>query len=114
MTTQGDWTRYEWRKVSTLHAPDATGGDKAGGCAGTIRSYTYRYYPPSSASYERCVGLAWCSDCRTWSGAMVHVPRDRVLDDPLAGLAPDERDRLRRQERGLVRHLDRMVRRELL
>jgi hypothetical protein len=111
VTARGDWAQYQWRKVSTLHAPD---GGKAGGCAGTIRTYAYRHHPPTSASYERCIGLAWCSDCRTWSGAMVHIPRDRMLDDPLASLAPDERDRLHRKEHELVRHLDRMARRGLL
>ncbi|MFC3893342.1 hypothetical protein ACFOWZ_17855 [Lentzea rhizosphaerae] len=114
MTAQGDWTLYQWRKVSSLHAEDAADGDKKGRCTGTIRSYAYRYYPPASTFYERCIGLAWCSDCRAWSSAMVHVPRDRVMDDPLAGLAPEERDRLHRKERELVRHLDRMVRRGLL
>jgi hypothetical protein len=113
VTAQGDWTRYQWRKVPELHAENAADGDKTFPCTGTIRSYAYRYHPPTSPFYERCIGLAWCSDCRTWSGAMVHVPRDRVMDDPLAGLAPEERARLHRKEKDLVRHLDRMVRRGL-
>lgn len=111
VTAQGDWARHQWRKVPRLHAEDAADGDEASRCTGTIRSYAYRYHPPTSAFYERCIGLAWCSDCRTWSGAMVHVSRDSVMDDPLAGLAPEERDRLHRKENELVRHLDRMARR---
>lgn len=107
MTAQdGWWTGYQWRNVSRLHADED--------CAGTVRSYAYRYYPPASTSYERCVGLAWCGDCRTWSGAMVHVPRDRVLEDALADLRSEERDRLYRKERELVRYLDRLARRGLL
>ena len=98
------WTRYQWRKVSTLHS-------ETGVCTGTVRSYVYRYHPPTSSFYDRCVGLTWCSDCRTWASAMVHVPRDEVLDDPLAGLDPEERDRLHRKEHELVRYLDRVVRR---
>lgn len=56
--------------------------------------------------FERCVGLAWCSGCRIYSGAMVHVPRTRVLVDALASLPADERDRLLRSEAKLIRYLE--------
>ncbi|MGW6448817.1 hypothetical protein [Lentzea sp. NPDC055074] len=39
------------------------------------------------------------------------MERDRVLDDPLAVLDADVRERLVRKELHLVRHLDRMARR---
>jgi hypothetical protein len=58
--------------------------------------------------FERCVGLAWCPGCRIYSGALVHIPRTRVLDDALASLPADERDRLRRSEVKLVDYLDRL------
>lgn len=56
--------------------------------------------------FERCVGLAWCSGCRIYCGAMVHVPRTRVLVDALASLPADERDRLLHSEAKLVRYLE--------
>ncbi|QUQ71355.1 hypothetical protein [Kutzneria sp. CA-103260] len=98
------WTRYRWRKVNTVH-------DQATECAGEVRHHTYRFYMPDSPRYERCVGLGWCSRCRRWQATMVHVPRAVDLPDPLAGLDPDQRDRLRRSEYALVRHLDRVDRR---
>jgi hypothetical protein len=70
----------------------------------------YLYYPPDSPSYERCIGLAWCSTRRTSTGNMVFVPRDEVLVDALAGLASHERDTLARSEVRLLDHLDRLVR----
>ncbi|MER7486109.1 hypothetical protein ABTY20_09435 [Streptomyces sp. NPDC126497] len=61
--------------------------------------------------FEQCVGLAWCSGCRIYSGAMVHVPRTRVLVDALGSLSEDEAVRLRRSEVKLVAHLDHQDRR---
>ncbi|MFC9492474.1 hypothetical protein ACFTZM_41295, partial [Streptomyces hydrogenans] len=58
-----------------------------------------------------CVGLAWCSGCRVYCGAMVHVPRTRVLVDALASLPEDEATALRRSEVKLVEHLARLERR---
>jgi hypothetical protein len=100
--------RWVWSKVSTIHQTRAA---DVGGCAGAIYSYRSRCHPPSDSRYERCVGLAWCSNCREYSGAMVFVPRDEHLPDPLADLSMSERERLVRSEVKLLDHLDRLVRR---
>ena len=92
-----EWRRWVWRKVSALH-PD---GDP---CPGTVATFTYRHYPPRSPSFERCVGLAWCPECRTYSATMVYVPRDRILP------SPPTRDGEPLSERTLVDHLARQVR----
>ena len=102
-----EWARYQWRKVSVLHGPERGNGD----CAATIHTYTYRVHPPESTSYERCISLSWCSDCRYWTGSMVYVARETELPDPLAELGTEQRERLHRKEYALVRHLDRLVRR---
>ncbi|MFD6276810.1 hypothetical protein ACFWFI_14730 [Streptomyces sp. NPDC060209] len=81
-------------------------------CGTAVRSYRYRFYPPESASFERCVGLAWCSGCRVYSGSMVHVPRVQVLDDALASLPWDRRERVERSEAKLVGYLDERLRSE--
>jgi len=60
--------------------------------------------------FERCVGFAWCSTCRIYSGNMVHIPRKRVLVDALASLPPEQRERLVRSETGLVEFLDHWLR----
>lgn len=60
--------------------------------------------------FERCVGLAWCSGCRIYSGNMVHVPQKRVLIDALASLPREHRNRLARKESELVEFLDRQIR----
>ncbi|SPF02692.1 hypothetical protein SMA5143A_3450 [Streptomyces sp. MA5143a] len=57
--------------------------------------------------FERCVGLAWCLGCRIYTGAMVHVPRKRVLVDALASLPRDQRERLGRSEVELIEFLAR-------
>ncbi|MFD3608004.1 hypothetical protein ACFWXA_08000 [Streptomyces atroolivaceus] len=62
--------------------------------------------------FERCVGLAWCTGCGVYSGAMVHVPRDQVLADALAPLPLDEREHLERSEARLVGYLDERLRNE--
>ncbi|MEU2368917.1 hypothetical protein, partial [Streptomyces pseudogriseolus] len=80
-------------------------------CGTAVRSYQFRLYPPESSMFERCVGLAWCSGCRIYSGAMVHIPRTRVLVDALGSLPEDESVRLRRSEAKLVDYLDRQGRR---
>lgn len=72
-----------------------------------MRSYQYRFHPPESPMFERCVGLGWCSGCRIYSGAMVHVPRSTVLVDALASLPPERRERLLRSETRLIEFLDR-------
>ncbi len=76
-------------------------------------SYRYRVHPPPDDSFERCIGLAWCSTCREYSGAMVSVPHGEHLPDPLVGLSGLERERLTRSEVKLLEHLDRLVRRGL-
>ncbi|MFC9734130.1 hypothetical protein ACFWEO_07910 [Streptomyces roseolus] len=80
-------------------------------CGTDVRSYQFRVHPPESSVFERCVGLAWCSGCRVYCGAMVHVPRTRVLVDALASLPEDEAARLRRSEVKLVEYLERQGRR---
>jgi hypothetical protein len=106
----GRGTEWVWTKASVIHPPDASKRVRRQ-CRGALYSYVYRYYPPDSPSYERCIGLAWCSTCRTYTGNMVFVPRDEVLLDALAGLASHERDTLSRSEVRLLDHLDRLVRR---
>lgn len=76
-------------------------------CREPLRFYQYRFHPPESSMFDRCVGLAWCSGCRIYDGNMVHVPRRRVLVDALASLPAHERDRLLRKEAALIDHLDR-------
>lgn len=60
--------------------------------------------------FERCIGLAWCSTCRIYSGNMVEVPQKRVLVDLLASLPPEQRERLLRSETRLIAYLDRQAR----
>jgi hypothetical protein len=95
-------------KVSTIHGARAGSADA---CAGEIYSYRYRFYAPSDSLYERCVGLAWCSSCREYSGTMVFVPKDERVPDLLAEMPASERERLFRSEVKLLDHLDRLVRR---
>lgn len=75
-------------------------------CHEPVLSYQYRFHPPESSSFERCIGFAWCSGCRIYSANMVHVPRERVLVDVLASLPVDDRDQLLRKEAALVDCLD--------
>ncbi len=51
-------------------------------CGTPVRSYRYRFHPPESAMFERCVGLAWCSGCRPYSGHMVHDPGNESSSTP--------------------------------
>lgn len=60
--------------------------------------------------FECCIGLAWCSGCRIYSGNVVHVPRKRVLVDALASLPREQRERFLRSETRLVEFLDRQAR----
>jgi hypothetical protein len=101
--------RWTWSKVSAIHRPPDDANAVA--CDGDIYTYRYRFNAPSDSSYERCVGLAWCSTCREYSGAMVSVPRSEHLPDLLADLPTAERERLARSEMKLLDYLDRLVRR---
>jgi hypothetical protein len=101
-------TRWAWSKVSTIHGVRDEG---AVACRGEIYSYSYRWYAPSDSLYERCVGLAWCSSCREYSGSMVFVPRHERLPDLPADLPTAERRTLIRNEVRLLDYLDRLVRR---
>ncbi|GGV28974.1 hypothetical protein GCM10010182_59960 [Actinomadura cremea] len=76
-------------------------------CGVPLRTYVYRFRPDS----ERCVSLVWCPACRTYAGAMVHVPREEELPDALAPLDGTVRERLRRSETELIGHIDRLIRR---
>lgn len=73
-------------------------------------SYQYRFYPPESSMFERCVGFAWCSACRIYSGNMVHIPRKRVLVDALVSLPAERRERLLHSETRMIEFLDRWFR----
>lgn len=75
-------------------------------CGTPIRSYQYRFHPPGSTMFERCVGLAWCSSCRIYCSNLVHIPRQRVLVDALASLPLELRERLLRSEARLIKFLD--------
>jgi hypothetical protein len=101
-------SRWIWSKVSTVHAARPAHGNA---CNREIRSYRSRHYAPSDWSYERCIGLAWCSTCRGYSAAMVYVPRDEHLTDALAALPEVDRQRLARSETALLDYLDHLVRR---
>ena len=57
--------------------------------------------------FERCIGFAWCSGCRIYSGNMVYVHRKGVLVDALASLPSEQRERLLRSEPKLIDFLDR-------
>lgn len=74
-------------------------------CGTTIRAYRYRYYPPESRSFERCIGFTWCAGCFVYTGAMVYVPRAVDLVDLLSGLPEEERERLLRSESKLIAYL---------
>jgi hypothetical protein len=81
--------------VTTIHKTRPVRGDS---CEGEIRSYTYRYYAPSDSSDERRIGLAWCSTCREYSGAMLYVPPGEHPMDLHVGLLASEQERLARSE----------------
>lgn len=70
-----------------------------------VRGYRYRFHAAESEFFERCVGLAWCSGCRIYTGVMVHVPKDEVLVDALADLPVGQQEQLRGSERKLVEYL---------
>lgn len=53
------------------------------------------------------MGFAWCHRCRIYSGAMVYVPRRRVLVDALTSLPREQRESLARSEARLIDFLDR-------
>ncbi|MFI8504126.1 hypothetical protein ACIGFK_37305 [Streptomyces sp. NPDC085524] len=79
-------------------------------CGTPARSYQYRFHPPESFLFERCIGLAWCSACRIYTTNLVYVPRKRVLADSLAALPAEQQERLLRSETRLVDFLDRRAR----
>ena len=78
-------------------------------CGTVVRGYRYRVYPAGSRFFERCIGLAWCSGCRVYTGSMVYVPHEEILVDVLAGLPAERREQLRHSERKLVGYLDRQA-----
>ena len=100
-----------WSKATSLDTVEDGDRRVCAVCGTVVRSYQYRFHPSESSLFERCVGLAWCSGCRVYCGAMVHVPRTRVLVDALASLPEDEAAALRRSEVKLVEHLARLERR---
>ncbi|MFF9688365.1 DUF6083 domain-containing protein [Streptomyces sp. NPDC014623] len=95
-----------WMKSTTWETVPDGGRRVCAACGTAVRSYRYRFHPPESPMFERCIGLAWCNGCGVYSGSMVYVPRDQVLVDALAQLPPDERERLGRSETRLIGYLD--------
>ncbi|GAA1574266.1 hypothetical protein GCM10009678_66220 [Actinomadura kijaniata] len=96
--------RWRWRKLSWGTWEEQTPeGWRCAACHLPARAHTYR----TERGGERCVGLSWCSNCRVYSGAMVHVPLTEALPDPLADLDEHERARLLGREWALIDHLDR-------
>lgn len=69
-------------------------------CGTPVRSYQYRFYPPESTLFERCIGLAWCSGCRIYWGSMVHVSREQVLVDALVSLPANNENGSRGRKHG--------------
>jgi hypothetical protein len=102
--------RQHRRKVGTWDTVSDAVRRICAACGTPVRSYQYRFHPPESSMFERCIGLAWCSSCRIYSGNMVHVPRKRVLVDALAPLPREQRERISRSETRLVESLDRQAR----
>lgn len=107
MAYRGETSRSRrWRKISRWDTVRDRGRWICVACRTVVRSYTYRIHPAGSPYYERCIGLSWCSGCRVYTGAMVHVPRDRALPDVLAALPPEHRERLLASESRLIEYLD--------
>ncbi|MFI5766407.1 hypothetical protein ACIA8F_36430 [Streptomyces sp. NPDC051563] len=79
-------------------------------CGTAVCSYPYRFHPPESAMFERCIGLAWCSPCRIYGANVVHVPRQRLLVDDFSALPSEQRDRVLRSETRVIEYLDRLAR----
>src|SRR5438552_662832 len=102
--------RWAWTGVYAIHRPSE---DVRTSCTGQIYHYTYRLYAPEDSSYERCLGMSWCSMCREYSANVVFASRDTVLWDALADLPAGERERLGRSSEKLREYLDRLVRRGL-
>ncbi|WP_104818746.1 hypothetical protein [Kitasatospora sp. MMS16-BH015] len=101
-----------WQKVAELGVMVGEGGARScATCGAGVRAYQYRFHPMGSRQFERCIGFAWCPDCRVYVSALVHVPREQVLVDALADLPAGERERLERSETRLVAYLDRTSRR---
>ncbi|WP_204299495.1 hypothetical protein [Actinoplanes campanulatus] len=99
---------YGW--VASLTAVHRRGEGAVSSCPGRIYHYTCRIHPPESDSYERCLGMSWCTICREVADNIVFVARDTVLWDALGDLPADERERLSRSQRKLRDYLDRLVR----
>ncbi len=74
-------------------------------CGSLVRGY--RLHPVESEFYERCIGFAWCSGCKIYTGNMVHVRRDERLVDALAGIPFGQREQLLRSETKLIDYLAR-------
>jgi hypothetical protein len=113
MANSGRWRerpdRWRWSKVSVIHRPQAS-TSRTSSCPGQIQSYNYRYYEPQSSRYERCIGLSWCSACRSYTATMVYISRRETLWDALAELPHHERERISRSEVRLLDYLDRLQR----
>jgi hypothetical protein len=75
----------------------------------TYPGMSHRNHCPNCL-WSRHLDRNWCSACRSYAGATVYVPRDRVLWDALADLPDHERERSSRSEVKLIDYLDRLVR----
>ncbi|WP_158813166.1 hypothetical protein [Streptomyces rimosus] len=96
----------QWRKVGTFGTITEGGQRLCTICGTRVHSYQYRFHPPESSLFERCIGLAWCAGCRVYCGSMVHVSRETVLEDALASLPRDRCEHLQRSETALLDYLD--------
>ncbi|MCB5179583.1 hypothetical protein [Streptomyces antimicrobicus] len=100
-----------WRKDATWHTVARDDRRVCAACGALVRSYQYRFHPPESSMFERCIAFAWCPVCRVYVSHLVHIPREQVLVDALAVLPSEQRARLLRSETRLVAYLDRQARR---
>ncbi|WP_158706414.1 MULTISPECIES: hypothetical protein [Streptomyces] len=101
-----------WRKLdlSAWVSPAATGRWSCTRCGAEACSYRYRIHPPASPRYERCVGLTWCTHCRVYSAALVHVPHTTHLDDEsMPPARPGQDERPGATEVQVLDHVDRLL-----
>nr|WP_296065032.1 hypothetical protein [uncultured Actinoplanes sp.] len=103
--------RWAWKRAINAVHRRADGGVSS--CGGRVHHLTYRLHPPGDRSYERCIGMSWCSVCREVSENVVSVSGDTVLPDPLAALPAAERERLGTNATRIREYLDRLARRGL-
>ncbi|CAM5572754.1 hypothetical protein SRIMM317S_02282 [Streptomyces rimosus subsp. rimosus] len=66
--------------------------------------------PARISRYERCVGLTWCTHCRVYSAALIHVPHTTHLDDEsMPPARPGQDERPGASEVQVLDHVDRLL-----